>query len=178
MASIRSEAAKRTSSLRTDMRRPLSLPEWWPLAQVVLGVVVAVGVLFTATRGDDVAAPPSGDNGGAIIIPTVPTSLPSADPDGSPPPTGPAVSAGTVTLPSSGGVATEVPEAAVERARAVLRSSGTPAATFESVVVATQTPSLITLLVTWDPDGDAGGLASRVTSVSLRPAAGGGWEVL
>lgn len=192
MGSLSESAARH---LRRVRWRP-NLPEWWPLVQIGLGVLLVLFLGFTfidQVAGGD--AHEAADGPGAITDPgalpqpvgdatTVPaapaTVAPVTDPGA--PPSGPEVSApagptaalfeeATVPVANMQGVPVEVPSAAVERAAAVLAASGYDNVGEPRVVLATV--SRVVLSFTFDHDRDPQ-TPEVNTSVTVAKT-GGGW---
>lgn len=179
VSKITDEVNSRGSKIRRDIKKPPDFPEWWPLAQIVLGVVVAFGLLWALVfsggepdagmfPGEDVAVAPVGP----------PTTLPAddvSDPDldvPSPDPdvAGPPQPGGLVV--DSDGEPVDVPAAAVARAQGMLS------------VLSSGEPEFVRFVVVGEPDGDElmfdvlwvpAGEEQRFSTVRVRRDAAGVW---
>jgi len=169
--------------LRRIRYRP-NLPEWWPLLQVGLGVliVLVLGFAFINDITDDNARPsdtttqedttPTSEPGGTAPATSEPVTTAAPDTTAAPttgaPATNPPVTqpAGdTVDLPGPGGIQYTVPVAARDAAVATAVATAPQAVVRDTTVVAAS-PDRVVFSFQIDLDGD-GPLAALRTSVAV-----------
>ena len=175
MAKLDEELNSRKSKIRRELRKPPEFPEWWPLAQIVVAAFVVVGLLWAFVF--------RGDSASEVVLPPAPPVAPVGPPTTQPPVVDPVTD---LTLPTdtvapppvtgdlvvnADGTPAEVPEAALNRVRGMLRALGTDNAEFVQFVVMSQQEDRITFDVRWIPAGEP----ETTTSVTVRRDVAGVW---